>query len=171
MNVHNVQKMKTDVQCHCGKLCKVRGLRTHQRFCTISDVPESRKLFHEEIITNDEYFDDKNFEEVTFTPQTKLPTPGVKLPKTTESWNRENEFFKSTLDVNKEIRNVDENVCYLQDTIYKYLKNECGTVAENEISAEFRSKYDHLPKREIKRALRELKRHSLCFKVHSRKIS
>ena len=63
----------------------------------------------------------------------------------------------STLDVNKEIRNVDENICHLQDTIYKYFKNECGTVSENGIYAEFRLKCDHLPKSQLKRALRELK--------------
>ena len=62
-----------------------------------------------------------------------------------------------TLDVNKEIRNVDENICHLQDTIYKYFKNECGTVSENGIYAEFRLKCDHLPKSRLKRALRELK--------------
>ena len=30
------------IQCHCGrKLCKdIPGLQAHQRFCTISDVPE-----------------------------------------------------------------------------------------------------------------------------------
>ena len=64
------------VQCHCGKLTKgLCGLRAHQRFCTISDIPELRELFNEEIITNGKYFNDKNFEEATFTPQTKLPTP------------------------------------------------------------------------------------------------
>ena len=70
-------------------------------------------------------------------------TPEFKLSKTTESWNRANEFFKSMLDVNKEITNVDENICHLQDTVYKYFKNICGTVLENYIYAEFRPKYDH----------------------------
>ena len=68
-----------DVQCQCGKLCKsIRGLRAHQRFCTINDVPELRELFNEEIITNGENFKDENFEEATFTPQAKLPTPGYR---------------------------------------------------------------------------------------------
>ena len=76
--------------------------------------------------------------------------PGLKLLKTTESWNRANEFFKSTLDVSKKITNVDENICHLQDNIYEYFTNECGTVSENGIYAEFRPKYDHLPKRQLK---------------------
>ena len=59
-----------------------------------SDVPE---LFKTEIIMNGEYLNEKNFEEVTFTPKAKLPTLGLKLPKTAESWNRANKFFKSTL--------------------------------------------------------------------------
>ena len=80
----------------------------------------------------------------------------MKLPKTSKSWNRANAFFKSKLDVNKEIVSVDENICHL-DTVYEYFKNECGTVSENDIYAEFRPKYDHLPKRQLKRALRELK--------------
>ena len=65
------------LKCHCGKLCKgIAGLRVHQRFCTISDIPELRKLFNEEIVTNGEYFNDENFEKATFTPRVKLPTPG-----------------------------------------------------------------------------------------------
>ena len=61
------------------------------------------------------------------------------------------------LDANKEITNVNENICHLQNTIYKYFKNEFGTVSENDIYVEFRPKYNHLPKRQLKRALRELK--------------
>ena len=59
----------------------------------------------------------ENFEEATFTPQAKLPTPGLKLPKTNESWNQANKFFKSTLDVNKEIISVND-ICHLQDTFF-----------------------------------------------------
>ena len=128
-----LQREKNDssyyVQCHCEKLCKgIRGLWAHQKFCTISDVLKLRELFHAEIKTNGDYFHDKIFEEATFTPQAKLPTPGLKLPLTTESWNRANEFFKPTLDVSKEITDEDENISHLQDTIDGYFKNECETV-------------------------------------------
>ena len=86
------------VYCHYGKICKgISGLWIHQRFCTVSEVPELRELFKKEIIINGEYSNDKNFEEAVFTPQTKLSTLGLKLPKTTESWNPANQFFKSTL--------------------------------------------------------------------------
>lgn len=54
--------------------------------------------------------------------------------------------------------NVNDNICHLQDTFYEYSKNESGTVSENDIYAKFRAKYDHLPKRQLKRALCELKR-------------
>ena len=47
-------------QCHCGKICKgIHVIRAHQRFCTVSDVPELRQLFNEEIITNGEHFNDE----------------------------------------------------------------------------------------------------------------
>ena len=113
------------VQCHRGKLCKgIRGLRAHQRFCTIGDVLKLRELFNAEIETNGDYFNDENFEETTFTPQAKLPTPGLKLPLTTETWDRANEFFKPTLDVNKEITDKDENISHLQDTIDLHNSNK-----------------------------------------------
>ena len=121
----------------------------------MSDVPELRQFFNKKLITNGEYLNDKDFEEATFKPQAKLRTAGWKLPKTTESWDRVN---KSMLDVNKEVTNVDGNICELRDTIYEYFKNECGTVSENDIYAELHTKYDHLPKRELKRTLCELKR-------------
>ena len=145
-----------DVQCHCRKLCKgIHRLQAHQGFCTISDVPELRELFNEETITNGEYFEDNNFEETIFIPQAKLPTSELKLPKTTESWNRAKEFFKSTLDVNIELTNVDRNICHLQGTIYKYFKNECGTVSENDIYAGFRLNYNHLLKTQLETALQQ----------------
>ena len=41
----NKNRDNNEVQCHCSKLCKGdRGLRAHQRFCQISDVPELREL-------------------------------------------------------------------------------------------------------------------------------
>ena len=61
---------------------------------------------------------------------------------------------------------------------YEYSKNECGTVSENNIYAKFRAKYDHPPKRQLKRALFELKSKNkntdenkiCCFKVDTKKI-
>ena len=38
------------IECHCGKLCNGnRGLRAHQRFCHVNDIPELRDLFVQEI--------------------------------------------------------------------------------------------------------------------------
>ena len=121
MSVYCVKRVIVHIMLNVivEKLCKgIRGLRAHQWFCTISDIPELRKLFNEEIITNGEYLNNENFEEATFTPQAKLPTPGLKLPKTNESWNQANKFFKSTLDVNKEIICVND-ICHPQDTFLR----------------------------------------------------
>lgn len=107
MSVYCVKRVIVHIMLNVivEKLCKgIRGLRAHLWFCTISDIPELRKLFNEEIITNGRYLNNKNFEEATFTPQAKLPTPGLKLPKTNTSWNQASKFFKSTLDVNKKIK-------------------------------------------------------------------
>ena len=44
---------QTEVQCHCGKLCKCDlGLRAHQRYCQISDVPELREFFNKNLSKN-----------------------------------------------------------------------------------------------------------------------
>ena len=38
------------MEYHCGKLCKVDcGLRPHQRFWQISDVPKLRELFNKNV--------------------------------------------------------------------------------------------------------------------------
>lgn len=60
----------------------------------------------------------------------------MKLSKTTEIWNREYEFFKSTLYVNKEIRKIDKNICHLQELSWEYFKIECRNVSENDIYSE-----------------------------------
>ena len=39
------------MECHCAKLCEGNsGLRAHQRFCQISDVPELRELFNKDLL-------------------------------------------------------------------------------------------------------------------------
>ena len=39
------------MECHCAKLCECNsGLRAHQRFCQISDVPELRELFNKDLL-------------------------------------------------------------------------------------------------------------------------
>ena len=38
------------IECHCGKLCNGnRGLRAHQRFSHVNDIPQLRDLFAQEI--------------------------------------------------------------------------------------------------------------------------
>ena len=135
------------IKCHCGKLCKgIRGLRAHQRFCKINDMPELRELFNNELveirdsITCDENFEPKN----QCIPQNKLPKTGIKLPKTESDWKQANEYFKATLDHTKEIVNINEEITNLQNTIYDYFRTGCGTVVEEVSNLEYKETYEKL---------------------------
>ena len=87
------------IECHCGKLCNGnRGLRAHQRFCHVNDIPELRDVFVQEVeqlIDNDT---DNSENESIINHVKIIPKKGVKLPKTTEEWNTANEYFKQHLN-------------------------------------------------------------------------
>ena len=87
------------IECHCGKLCNGnRGLRAHQRFSHVNDIPELRDVFVQEIeqlIDNDT---DNSENESIINHVKIIPKKGVKLPKTTEEWNTANEYFKQHLN-------------------------------------------------------------------------
>ena len=83
---------------------------------------------------------------VAFTPQAKLPTLGWKLLKTRKR------VFQVTVRCQQRNHKSWWKYFHQQDTIYEYFKNECGTVLEYDIHAEFRPTYDHLSKRQLKRA-------------------
>ena len=92
------------VKCCCGKVCKgARGLKMHQRSCTVIDDLEDE--LHQQMTDalNDQQNEDDagpinpeisllndhdNF------PELKL---GIKLPKSPLQWSTTNDFFKLTL--------------------------------------------------------------------------
>ena len=45
----------------------------------------------------------------------------------------------------------------MQNTIYDYFRNECGTVVEEVSNSEYKETYEKLSKRQLKKALSELK--------------
>ena len=72
------------MRCHCGKLCKHDlGLRPHQRFCQINDVPELTEFFNKNLSENSLIEYDGNTEN-TFIPPNQIPKVGIKLPKSKE---------------------------------------------------------------------------------------
>ena len=123
-------------------------------------MPELRELFNNELveIREDSITCDKNFEpNDQYIPQNKLPKTGIKLPKTESDWKQANKYFEATLDHIKEIVDINEEITNLQNTIYDYFRNECGTVVEEVSNSEYKETYEKLSKRQLKKALSELK--------------
>ena len=111
------------IKCNCGKSCKgICGLRAHQRFCKINDMPELRELFNNELVEiKDSITCDENFEpNDQYILQNKLPKTGIKLPKTKSAWGQANEYFRVKLDHTKEIVGINEEITNVQNTIYDY---------------------------------------------------
>lgn len=152
------RKENNYIQCHCGKMCNGnRGLRAHQRFCHVNDVPELRDLFMNELdqlnnINNDNINSDE--EDITQLIK-RLPKKGIKLPKSKADWDTANEFFKQNLnncdvieDINLEIRNM-------QNIIYDYFAGTVGTIGGE--TDDLKQRYNELSKRQLKYELRNLK--------------
>ena len=95
------------IECHCGKLCNGnRGLRAHQWFYHVNNIPELRDLLVQEIeqlIDNDT----NNSDDEWITNHVKtIPKKGIKLPKTTEEWNTANEYFKQHLNSCENVNDI-----------------------------------------------------------------
>ena len=88
------------------------GLRAHQRFCQICNVPELIELFNKDLSENSlfKYYDKI---ENNFTPPKPNPKAGIKLPKTKEEWQISNDYCKSVFNLHGDIRNVEEEIIYL----------------------------------------------------------
>ena len=72
------------MRCHCDKLCKRDlGLRPHQRFCQINDVPELTEFFNKNLSENSLIEYDGNIEN-TFIPPKLSPKVGINLPESKE---------------------------------------------------------------------------------------
>ena len=72
---------------------------------------ELRELFNNELveIREDSITCDENFEpNDQYIPQNKLPKARIKLPKTKSDRKQANEYFRVTLDHNKEIVDINE---------------------------------------------------------------
>ena len=123
-------------------------------------MPELRELFNNELveIREDSITFDENFEpNDQYIPQNKLPKTGIKLSKTKSDWKQANEYFRFTLDHTKEIVDINEEITNLQNTVCNYFRSECGTVVEEVSNSEYKETYEELSKRQLKKALSELK--------------
>ena len=151
------RKESNYIKCHCGKLCNGnRGLRAHQRFCHVNDVPELRDLFLNEINQlNNDNTNENPEEEITIDFIKRLPKKGIKLPKSKADWNIANEFFKENLNSCEQINDINAEIRNVQNVIYNYFAENNGTVGEE--SDEFKQRYNKLSKRQLKNELRNLK--------------
>ena len=123
-------------------------------------MPELRELFNNELveIREDSISCDENFKpNDQYIPQNKLPKTGIKLPKTKSDWKQDNEYFRVMLDHIKEIVDINEEITNLQNTVCNYFQSECGTVVEEVSNSEYKETYEKLSKRQLKKALSELK--------------
>ena len=64
-------------------------------------------------------------------PWKKIFKPGIKLPKTPEDWHTANEHFRSTLNFNNEINDINTHINLLQDEIYSYFQTSSRTHKDN----------------------------------------
>ena len=119
-------KRKTNyIECHCGKLCNGnRGLRAHQRFCHVNDIPELRDLLVQ-LIDNDT---DNSDDESIINHAKIIPKKGIKLPKTTEEWNTANDYFKQHWNRCENANDVGVEIKNIQNAIYDYYTENNGTV-------------------------------------------
>ena len=144
--------------CYCGKKCKgLRGLQAHKRACRVVGVQDMKSLLSIEPDTeNEEEQIDGNEEEV-FKKLEKHP--GIKLPKTEAQWERANDYFKQFLPVNDQIINTNISIKMLQQRIYKYFKDNYGTVSQkNDIALQ--NKYKDYSNKKLKKLRRNLKESS-----------
>ena len=123
-------------------------------------MPELRELFNNELVKIREVSIkcDENLEpNDQCIPQNKLPKTGIKLPKTKSDWKRANEYFRVMFDHTKEIIDINEEITNLQNTLYDYFRTKFGTVVEKVSNSEYKETYEKLSKRQLKKALSELK--------------
>ena len=67
------------------------------------------------------------------------------------------ERVKSMFNLHGDIRNVEEEIIYLQNTLNDYFKVQYGTTKNDELNAEYQEKYSNLSKRQLKKTLATLK--------------
>jgi len=92
-------------------------------------------------------------------PPTLDIKPGIRLPKTQSRWTEANAYFKSILDMNEVVDNIDEYVVNMQNTVYNYFATSCGTVPVRigSSASEYERKYVNVTVNSLKQSLRGLK--------------
>ena len=89
-----------------------------------------------------------------------ITKPGIMLPKTSEQWNLVNNYFKSVfidLDFKSDgIDLIDQSVLLINNTIYNYFRDHCGTVRSH-VEKELVQKYNNYSVQKLKKTLKQLK--------------
>ena len=133
-------------------------MKSHQRFCDISDNCDFTELFQEDILNEaPAYTEDIYIYTPESVPAKKDAKKGLRLPKSKSEWNEANEFFKLHLSTSSNIENVENEICRIQNCIYDYFKLNFGVISEDIENNEMKNKYDHFSKRKLKKGLRDLK--------------
>ena len=150
------------VECCCGKRCKgVRGLKAHQRSCHfIKGMSSDLILPHVEENANDyDQISDVVEDMLNETPNLK---PGVKLRKTDLDWREADLYFRAELPIS-EVNEHTVNDCIIKmaNLVYGYFAENFGTVNKRKDSdSEYKSKYAHYSKQDLKRELMASKHQS-----------
>ena len=84
-------------QCYCGReFSSLRGLNIHRRGCHVVDVPCLADMFVPLVDSNTNTMEIQEPEPEKLYSKPTFRT-GIKLPTTSEQWERANEFYKTDL--------------------------------------------------------------------------
>ena len=88
----------------------------------------------------------------------------MKLPGSQDEWTAANDFVKMVFG-NAQLNqtSIDSAIEFMNNTIYDYFTNLCGTVNSNNHSNEFFAKYKHLTTKQFKYKLKHLKMNHAPF--------
>ena len=129
---------------YSGKSCNdLRLLRTNQTSRHISNKDDLKRLFNQEIniLRNKKHStfvenDDFQSEKVTI-------KDGIKLPKTVDEWNQDNDYFRAVLNTSENILNIYKGISGFQNCICDYFnineanKNNMGNTEANILCIEY----------------------------------
>ena len=158
------------IKCSCGRSCKGRrGLRAHQRSCTVHESLSKISEHNDPIIDHGhDPVDFDHSDSLDGDTNTNLGEsvgnenmevhyrPGLKLPKTTSDWALANAYFHSIFDIANIPSNIDQFVLTAQNKIYEYFEGTYGTV-ENDASGDYLTKYKDESIKSLKLKLKQLK--------------
>ena len=64
-----------------------------------------------------------------------------------------NDYFKSAFNLHGDIRNAEEEIIYLQNTVYDYFKVQYGTTKNDDLNTEYQENYSNLSTPQLKKKL------------------